>query len=130
MKKLLLLLLLITPSLYALDCSIEAGMQDKNLMISYLKADDFGNMFVEIGVYQDVSLLTLYGIYRNEMDKDMNTFFFNPRQDYFTIGATANIGSFIINIEHQCLHPTHLWRDEEHGIYGGYSQISIKYSSK
>ena len=129
MKKLiLLLLLLITPSLYALDCSVEAGIQDKKIAINNLDFSDFGNYFVEIELYQKLSIATFYGIYRNEME--FCSPYFKPRQDYFTVGVSLSYLGFILDVSHECDHAVGNFRRQASGIYGGYSQISIKYSSK
>ena len=68
MKKLLLLLLLIPSTLYALDCSIEAGWQYKQIVINDEFYSDFGEYFIEIDLLQKIGFIDIYGSYRNEMD--------------------------------------------------------------
>jgi len=130
MKKFLIVMviLLMGFSVFALDCSVEAGIQKKQLAIGNTTALDFGKYFVETSLYQDISLFTFYTIYRNEMDSNVDSWQFSPRQDYFKVGVSFEYRGFSLNIEHECLHPTQCFDDNEHGIYGGYTQFSVKYS--
>ena len=132
MKKIilfLLLLVLITMPVFALDCSLEAGMQYKQIAINNAMVfDDFGKYFVEIGLSQDISLITVYSIYRNEMNST-DTWMFSPRQDYYTVGLAVKWKGFTFDINHECDHIVNNYRQRASGIYGGHNQISIKYST-
>ncbi len=129
MKRVILVFLLVSSMVYGLDCSIEAGWQYKQLYSDRTSLNDFGDYFVEIGLYQDIAFVTFYGMYRNEMDKT-HSFYFLPKQDYFRVGADLNLTDQLrIRLEHECYHPFSIFGEVQGDINGGHNQLSVKYST-
>jgi len=87
-------------------------------------------IFAEIELHAENDWLDIYGIYFNEMKPD-EFIYFQPTQDYFTIGAEISIGSFAITAEHMCQHPIMAdWIKDYDVEWGGYNRVYISLSSK
>ena len=129
MKKLLLLLLLIPSTLYALDCSIEAGIQSGGIMEDNFRYDK-PPLFVEISIQQELGGLTMYGSWKSEIEK-VHSIWFSPMQNTYTVGANLCITDSInMSAIHYCNHSQNPygWYDIIHDEW--YSSVSIKYTTE
>jgi hypothetical protein len=130
MKKLLLLLLLIvTPSIYSLDSSLSIGWQQK---IVYLERETLEKapLFIELSLSQDIGCIKVYGTYRNELEK-AQSIYFNPIQDYYTVGVKVNVyKELTITVEHQCYHPVNPFNQNLSFYNGGHNTIYLTFKSK
>lgn len=125
MKKLLVLIsiLFLSLSLYAIDASLTLGYQYK---LTGHHAHD--PLYISLNIWQDIGDFKLYGNYTNEMSKT-ESYMFLPSQDYFTVGASYNFKQITLKIEHQCYHPVVVYGFNK-GIDGGYVKIEITIGDK
>ena len=114
----IILLLLISTSLFALGCNLSLGYQEK-----YTNSFEHAPIYVEINLWQDFNNLRLYGNYVNEMNST-DSWQFAPSQDYFTVGATYDFTAFKITAEHMCQHPV-VSGGVNKGLSGGYTKFEI-----
>lgn len=121
MKKIIALLaiLLASTSLFALDCNLSLGYQEK-----YTDYHNHDPIYVSINLWQDFNGLRLYSNYTNEMSKSENSVYFSPSQDYFTVGASYSFDCITLSVEHMCQHPVisnYNWS----GVQGGYTKVQV-----
>jgi len=130
MKKILLItiILLVGFSVFALDCSVEAGLQEGAILVDDGRTK-LSPIFLELSLYQNLWKFDFYATYRCEMEK-IQGIYFNPTQDYYTVGAKIDFWDFTIKVEHQCYHPVNCYNWNTEYYNGGYTQISIKYSTQ
>lgn len=130
MKKFLLIIIILMVGFtgFALDCSVETGLQEGAVLvdngITFLSP-----IFLEIGLYQEIFFVDLYAEYRCEMNKTQGVYF-EPTQDYYTVGGKIDIGKFTVKLEHQCYHPVNCYNQNDEYYNGWYNQISIKYTTR
>lgn len=112
---------------FSLDSSVSVGYQNSILVLDSLyRSDPF---FVKITLSQEIgNHFVVYGSYVNEMAKDSNRFQFLPSEDYFMVGATAQMGNVSLSCEHMCIHHTVSIGNPTDGLYGGYTRIWLTYS--
>jgi hypothetical protein len=108
-------------SLYAITPTVTIGVQ--NGIIANMEQ---GNFYVDITLIQPIGNLNLYGNYRNEMDfSRWKPLRFAPKQDYFTVGASYDMGFATIRAEHMCMHPV-VSNSYWNGLQGGYTRFEIQ----
>jgi hypothetical protein len=122
MKKLLLIAVIsILFSLYAITPSVTFGVQDYTL-----NGREQGQFYVDITLTQPIGNLSLYGNYRNEMDfSRWQPFRFAPKQDFYTIGASYDFDFATIRLEHMCMHPV-VSQSHWSGLQGGYTRFEVQ----
>jgi len=118
----LLVLIFLFPSLFALDCSVSMGYQQK-----YTNGIAHDPIFVSLKVYQDIGNFQIYGKYQNEFHINSQTTAM-PTQDYYTVGISYEVGNTMVVLEHMCQHPV-ISDYTIRGITGGYTKIGITISS-
>lgn len=107
-------------SLYAITPSVTFGVQDYNI-----NGRIQGRYYVDINLMQDIGDLSIYGNYRNEMDfAHWQPLRFAPKQDYFTVGASYDMGFATIRAEHMCMHPV-VSQSSWSGLQGGCTRFEI-----
>lgn len=107
--------------LFAIVSDIKIGLQDSS--ISHYQQ---GNFYIDITLMQPIGNLSIYGNYRNEMNKSsLSTFFFSPVQDYYTVGASYTFPFATIRLEHMCMHPV-VSHSYWNGLQGGYTRFEIQ----
>jgi len=108
--------------------SLGLGLQQGNVMVNN-NLQCTAPIYAELEVHAESDLLDIYGVYKNEMNTT-DTWMFAPYQDYFTVGATVHYGAIGLNVEHQCIHPVKTYNIKDSSLYGGYTKIEIKVTSK
>ncbi len=126
MKKVLLLLviLLLSISLYAIDSSVSFGVQNR--------VTDFklhSPMYITIDIWQDIGNFRAYGEYTNELTTSDDSWTFSPTQDYFTVGVSYDFDIFIVRLEHQCSHPVKNYAEVDSKLYSSYTKIEVTIGS-
>lgn len=98
MKKLVLVILVSMFSLlYAVTPSITFGGESSS---SDIKQE--GIFYVDVTMSQPIFNLSLYGNYRNGMKlSSWEPLRFSPSQDFFTVGASCDIGFAILRLEYR-----------------------------
>ena len=121
MKKLTILLsiLFLSISLFAIDTSLTLGYQEK-ITGSHIHDP----IYVSIDLWQDIGDFRIYGNYTNEMSKSETSWMFAPSQDYFTVGATYDFQAFRITAEHMCQHSV-VSGGVNKGLSGGYTKFQV-----
>lgn len=122
MKKILLIAIIMSLSiLYAVTPSITVGVQDYNI-----NGTIQGEYYVDIALSQDIGDLSIYGNYRNEMDfGQWKPLGFIPKQDFYTVGVSYDLGFAIVRAEHMCMHPV-VSRYRWSGLQGGYTRFEVQ----
>lgn len=122
MKKLLLISIMsLLFSLSAITPSVTFGVQDYNI-----NGRIQGEYYVDIALSQDIGDLSIYGNYRNEMDfGQWKPLRFIPKQDFYTVGASYDLGFAIVRAEHMCVHPV-VSRYKWDGLQGGYTRFEVQ----
>jgi hypothetical protein len=123
MKRLIIIIILMLIfTVSALDVAITGGYQLK-------LTDDFlhSPIYVRLDIWQDISIVRLYGSYTNEMW--FTGISFAPTQDYFTFGAMLSLPHVQIKLERMCQHPV-VSRSEWSGLHGGHNKIEVTISNK
>lgn len=108
--------------------SLGMGLQ-QNIM--NINCNNYQNapIYTELEVHAENDYIDIYGKYKNEMYKDENSFYFNPVQDYFTVGTKIKYKNVSLKVEHQCIHPV-ISNSLDDEISGGYNKIEININSK
>ena len=83
----------------------------------------------EISINAENDWLHLYGIYENEMEKVQSIYFF-PRQDTYTIRASVKIDNVSFHIEHQCSHAVNTLGMNPEAYDSSYNKIWVRITSK
>ena len=87
-------------------------------------------MYLEIETHAENNNFDIYAIYKNELTA-IDLLHYIPSQDYYKVGATAKYKNFALNIEHECVHPTMWYKNQQKKeLYGGHTSVSVTLSSK
>lgn len=86
--------------------------------------------YVSILIEAENDVWSIYGEYRNEMEKG-KSYMFIPEVDYFTVGVSAYLDdNVMLGFEHMCQHPVANYEEPVKGEYGGYSTIYVSIGGK
>lgn len=83
----------------------------------------------EISINAENDWLHLYGIYENEMEK-AHSFYFSPRQDTYTVGASIKFENISFHVEHQCSHAVNALGKNPSAYDSSYNKVWIHITSK
>ena len=106
--------------IYAITPSVTFGMQN-----SIINLKQQGQFYIDITLTQPIGNLSVYGNYRNEMNKSSISPFFSPTQDYYTVGASYTFQFATIRLEHMCMHPV-VSQSSWSGLQGGYTKFEVQ----
>lgn len=118
-KVLIVLIVLMIFTVFAVDCNVTFGYQ-KAQVLDYKKAP----IYIDINIWQDFNNLQIYGNYRNEMYQISLPSYY-PVQDYFKVGAILKFNQISFKLEHQCFHPVVCYNYLD-GIDGYYTKFEIR----
>jgi len=106
--------------IYAISTTVTLGTH-------YAFTNDYmhGKYYVDITLTKNISDLSIYGNYRNEMDfGQWKPLGFLPKQDFYTVGASYDFDFMVIRLEHMCMHPV-VSQSSWSGLQGGYTRFEI-----
>lgn len=134
MKKLLLLLIALTPLLtnaqfkqafgleYYISNSTKSTVESNEIIFN---KGDFATLYFMSYKYKSFKAESLTSIY---MDKS-KSYMFSPTHSEFTISLYYKVRKLTIKAEHQCVHPIITESDKYRSkMYGGHTKICIYYN--